>query len=243
MTITNPQITIKNIANIARSVSALLLLLSSSWLLTACGALPDKPRPSTSYDFGPGFGAPNSPVVAPVAVPEASPERTASAAPGLPALVLLEVESSPALDGNALLYRLAYADAQALHPYAQARWSMPPAQLLRQQVRAQLGAMRPLLLAGETVVGAAQPWNLRLELEEFSQVFESASASSGLVRLRASVTQSSAQGERLLGQRGFSVQRPAPSPDAPGGVRALSAATQSAVAELAAWLAQLPQLR
>ncbi len=219
----------------AHSLSALLLFLSSTWLLTACGVLPDKPRPATSYDFGPGFGVPTVLISA----SEVSPERPASPAPGLPALVLLEVESTAALDSNALLYRLAYADAQALHPYAQARWSMPPAQLLRQQVRTQLGAIRPLLLAGESVVGAAAPWNLRLELEEFSQVFETASASSGLVRLRASVTQSSAQGERLLGQRGFSVQRPAPSPDAPGGVRALSAATQGAVTELAAWLAQL----
>lgn len=231
MTLTTQPFTIKKIANFAYSLSASCLFLSSILCLSACGVLPDKPRPSTSYDFGPGPGD----LVAPL--------TATSAAPSLPALVLLEVEASPALDGNALLYRLVYADAQALHPYAQARWSMPPAQLLRQQVRAQLGALRPLLLAGESVAGAAQPWNLRLELEEFSQVFETASSSSGLVRLRASVTQSSAQGERLLGQRGFSVQRPAPSPDAPGGVRALSAATQAAVAELAAWLAQLPQLR
>ena len=198
------------------------LLLSTLALVTAC-ALPDKPRPSTSYDFGPG----------------AAPETTAATTQNLPALVLLDVEFSPALDGAALLYRLAYADAQALHPYAQARWSMPPAQLLRQQARTQLGATRPILAAGETLAGSATPWTLRLELEEFSQVFQTPTASSGLVRLRASVSQPSPQGDRLIGQRWITVQRPAPTADAPGGVRALSAATQAAVAELGSWLVQL----
>lgn len=191
-------------------------------VLTAC-ALPDKPRPSTSYDFGPGTAI----------------QTPASTAQNLPALVLLDVEFSAALDGTALLYRLAYADAQALHPYAQARWSMPPAQLLRQQARTQLAATRPVLSPGESVAGGAAPWQVRLELEEFSQVFETPTASSGLVRLRASVSQPTPQGERLIAQRWITAQRPAPSADAPGGVRALSAATQAAVAELGVWLGQL----
>jgi cholesterol transport system auxiliary component len=214
--------TIKNIASKVCFSRLRPLFLLSMVALTAC-ALPEKPRPSTSYDFGPG----------------AVPATTAGTTQSLPALVLFDIEYSPALDSTALLYRLAYADAQALSPYAQARWSMPPAQLLRQQVRAQLGATRPILAPGETLAGNAAPWSVRLELEEFSQVFESPSVSSGLVRLRASVSQPSAQGDRLLGQRWITVQRPAPTADAPGGVRALSAATQAAVAELGSWLGQL----
>lgn len=194
-------------------------------LITGC-ALPDKPRTTTAYDFGPGSSV--------AAAPSA-----ASPAPSLPAIVLLEVEATPALDGQALLYRLAYADAQALLPYAQARWSMPPAQLLKKEARARLGAARPILAAGESVAGNPAPWQLRLELEEFSQVFEAPAASNGLVRLRASVTQPSPQGERLIGQRWVTAQRPAATADAPGGVRALSAATQAALDEIDAWLRQL----
>ncbi len=218
---------IKKAANGGHSAGKSLLVLSvlrvSTVLVLSACALPDKPRPSTSYDFGPGAAL-------------ATPANTAQ---NLPALVLLEVEFSAALDGTALLYRLAYADAQALHPYAQARWSMPPAQLLRQQARTQLAATRPILATGESLAGAAAPWQVRLELEEFSQVFETPTASSGLVRLRASVSQPSPQGDRLIGQRWITAQRPAPSADAPGGVRALSAATQAAVGELGAWLGQL----
>jgi hypothetical protein len=55
--------------------------------------------------------------------------------------------------GNAVLYRLAYADAQQLRPYSQARWSQPPAQLLQQRLREQLGLRRAVLKADD---GAAQ---------------------------------------------------------------------------------------
>ena len=201
-------------------------------LLTGC-ALPDKPRPATSYDFGPGSAASTASTV----------PTAANAAQALPALVLLEVEATPALDGQALLYRLAYADAQALLPYAQARWSMPPAQLLKQAARARLGAARPILAAGESAPGNPTPWQLRLELEEFSQIFDAPASSHALVRLRVNVTQVSPQGERLVGQRWVTAQRPAATADAPGGVRALSAATQAALEEIDAWLRQLPPSR
>jgi cholesterol transport system auxiliary component len=47
-------------------------------------------------------------------------------------------------------------------------------------------------------------------------------------------------GEKLLAQRLFALQRPAPSADAAGGVRALTAAADAAVQELGQWLQQLP---
>ena len=59
-------------------------------------------------------------------------------------------------------------------------------------------------------------------------------------RLRATLVQGSAAGDILLGQRSFVVQRPAPTPDAAGGVRALTAATNAAVEEVEQWLGQFP---
>ena len=217
---------IRTVAFCAGKARLNVFILALSVWVAGC-ALPDKPRPSVSYDFGPG------------AVRETTGAATAQQA----ALILAEVETSAALEGTAVLYRLAYADAQALYPYAQARWSMPPAQLVRQQARAQLGATRAVLSSGdiaESTARTATPRQVRLELEEFSQVFESPSASSGLVRLRVSVTQASPQGERLIAQRVIRVQRPAPTADAPGGVRALTLATEAAMADLDAWLRQLP---
>jgi cholesterol transport system auxiliary component len=194
-------------------------------MLTAC-ALPSAPPRATVYDFGPG----------------ALITQPANRMAALPPLALAEVEASAALDSTAVLYRLAYTDALVLRPYAQARWSMAPAQLVRQRVREHLSLRRAVLNPGESASAGASPANpvtLRLELEEFSQLFESATASTGLVRLRATVLQTGGAGEKLMGQKTFIVQSPAPSADAAGGARALTAATDAAVLELDQWLQQL----
>lgn len=196
-----------------RALSAFLL----AWLLPGCSSLPSAPVRPVVYDFGPGA-------------------LTASARtnPALPPIVLQEVKTPPALDSAAVLYRLAYSDAQQLRPYAQARWSMPPAQLVRQRLRESLSLRRAVVDPGESSV----PLTLRVELQEFSQLFDTAQNSSGLVRLRATLIEVKGGADRLVAQQVFVVQRPAASPDAPGGVRALMAATDAAIEEIGAWLQQ-----
>ena len=83
------------------------------------------------------------------------------------------------------------------------------------------------------------PLTLRLELEEFSQLFERPGTSVGLLRLRATVVQANAPAEPTLAQRMVIVQRPAASADAAGGVRALTIATDAAIQEIDAWLKTL----
>ena len=225
--------TLAGLASATIGQRRLMLATLSLGVAAALGgcALADKPQRAAVYDFGPG-----DPAEAPATNPPA-----ASLAP----LALAEVEAPPALDNTALVYRLAYDDVQQLRPYAHTRWSMPPAQLLRQRLRAHLGLRRAVLNPGEGAVAShpapgadAGVRLLRVELEEFSQVFESSTRSAGLVRLRATVVRPTAAGEILLAQRVFSAQRPAPSADAAGGVRALTQATDSAIRELDQWLQQ-----
>ena len=203
---------------------AALFVFTAAAVLAGC-ATPDKPVRATLYDFGPG-------AVTPPAV----------AAQSLPPLVLAEIEASGALDGSSVLYRLGYADAHQLRPYAQARWSAPPPQLIRQRLREQLARERPVLDVGEGAVlarsGGAMPRVLRIELQEFSHFFESQTQSWGLLRLRATLTENTAAGEKLLGQRSLVVRQPAPTADASGGVRALAAATDAAAGEIGQWLLQ-----
>jgi cholesterol transport system auxiliary component len=153
---------------------------------------------------------------------------------------LATVAAPAALDSSALLYRLGYADAQQLRPYANARWSMPPAQLLQQRLRERLAEQRTVLTPDQAATlrnnGPTQPWLLRVELEEFSQWFDTPEKSSGQLRLRATVTQDTATGTRLLGQRNFAVQRAAPRPDAGGAVPAMAMASDAANDELLQWL-------
>jgi cholesterol transport system auxiliary component len=205
---------------------ALVLLL-----LAGCGALPDKPARATLYDFGPGPAAPAT---------LASP-----AAAALPTLALAEIESNTRLDGTQILYRLGYADANELRPYGQSRWSLPPAQLLRQRLRDALAERRTVLGPEEAATIARAegkvPDTLRISLDEFSHYFESAGSSVGLVRMRATLIRGTTGGDRVLGQRSFTVRRPAPSADAAGGVKALAAATDTAVAEIVQWVDQQPR--
>ena len=207
--------------------------LLATLIVSGCAALPDKPLRAVSYDFGPGVVA-------------ASAVQTSNASTALPPIALAEIDSSAALNSGAVLYRLMYFNAQELRPYAQARWSMPPAQLLRQRVSAQLGKNRAVLSPGDAIAGSAGstgPWAVRLELEEFSHLFESTTVSTGLLRLRATAVQPTAQGEKLLGQRTFVIQRPAPSADVAGGVRALTAASDAVVLEVDQWLQTLQPAR
>ena len=222
--------TIKRIAARAYPSSA-AAIFGALLLLAGCSALPSPPTRPVLYDFGPG-------VVAPAPTDRRAP---------LPPLALADVDAPGLPEGsNAVLYRLAYSDAQQLRPYSQARWSQPPAQLVQQRLREHLGQRRAVLKADD---GAAQardpaqggklPLVLRVELEEFSHLFTSATESAGVVRLRATVVDLTPAGEALRGQRVFTVRTPARTADAAGGVAALAQASTQAARELGEWVDSL----
>ncbi|MBK7052909.1 MAG: membrane integrity-associated transporter subunit PqiC [Rhodoferax sp.] len=213
----------KSIAACAYSTCGRGLFLALILTLTGCAAS-NRPARPVVYDFGPGSTAVPSQQAAP-----------------LPPLVIAGIDAHPSLDSTAIVYRLAYANDQQLKAYALARWSMSPAQLVRQRLREKLGERRALFNMGEGgAPGVATPLILRIQLEEFSHLFETPEQSAGLLRLRATVvTRTTLTGEKLVAQRNVLVRRPAPSADAPGGVRAMTAATDAAVQEIDQWLQEL----
>lgn len=230
--------TMNSVAASARQhcLKRIFCLISVLALATGCSVI-DKPTRATMYDFGPGERSTQlstwSPAPAPVP------------ATALPPLAIADIATAGgALENQSVLYRLGYVDDQQLRPYSQARWTMPPAQLVRQRMRERLSQQRVVLTAREGVaLNRSQNANLpllRLELEEFSQLFSAPDASIGLIRLHATLVDITPAGERLVAQRNLSVQRPATSADAAGGVRALTAATDAAIDELDQWLRQMP---
>ncbi|GAA3999104.1 ABC-type transport auxiliary lipoprotein family protein [Comamonas faecalis] len=209
-------------------IRTLLLAGALALLAGGCSVLPQPPAHAAIYDFGPPAAQ----------APAAQAQR-------LPAIALAEVQTlGLPEDSTALLYRLAYANAQQLRPYAQARWSQPPATLLTAALQEQLGQQRPVLLgdAGLTqqLAGGGLPAVLRVQLEEFSQVFDTPQTSAALVRVRATLSRASGQGEALQGQRLFTARVPADTPDAAGGARALTQASRQVATELAQWLQSQP---
>ena len=105
---------------------------------------------------------------------------------------------------------------------------MAPAQLLQQRARQRLARFANVLSVGDT----SQELLLKLELDDYSQVFDSEQASRVQVRLRASLI---ANG-RFLAQRSFAANRPAPTANAAGAVRGLAGATDALLDELARWV-------
>lgn len=152
-----------------------------------------------------------------------------------PPFLLTEVHATYWLDNTMMHYRLAYANDQQTRSYANSRWNMPPANLFEQRFKARISA------AGGTVLpamdGTREGILLRLELDDFSQQFDAADRSAAQVALRVSAFKKGA----LLGQKTFRQILSALSADADGGARALTDATDRAIDDAIAWLAEMQQ--
>lgn len=147
-------------------------------------------------------------------------------APGLP-VGGLAVRASSWLDAPAQLYRLDYADPLRRHAYANSRWAAPPAELLERALQRHVVFGQPDF--------AGRGCRLALVLDTLEQRFSSERASEVVLEVRARLLPS--HGDGPLARRAFAVRRPAPTPDARGGVTATQAAAQALADEMARWLA------
>ncbi|MBE0619049.1 MAG: membrane integrity-associated transporter subunit PqiC [Burkholderiales bacterium] len=191
--------------------AALLLSLS---LLASCAIGPQTREGMVNYDFG-----------LPPAGKEANPRLQQD-------LIIPGVTAPAWMDNSGIYYRLAYQDAARPQAYALSHWVMSPAALLGQRLRANIARAST---AGVFVPadGVRADYTLRLELEEFSQVFEAADRSRAVLRLRASLIRQ----HGIVAQQVFNVEHAAATPNAEGGVRALIAASDAAADKLIDWLA------
>ena len=200
----------------ASRAGAGLFTLAAALLLGGCASRGPLP---TYYDFGP----PASPVAV----------ATQAATPALPVLVVADANGPSWLDNQRMYYRLLYADAQQSRPYAYNRWNTPPLQLLSQRLKTRV-AQSGVKVLSTTDAAAGMPL-LRIDVDDFSQAFDTQTQSSGHVSLRASLF----RGHRLIDQKTFSRSGPAGSADAQGGAQALAAASDAIAADLLAWLGTL----
>jgi cholesterol transport system auxiliary component len=152
----------------------------------------------------------------------------------LPALSIAEPTVPTWLDRQTMMYRLAYANDLQPHAYASSRWTSPPVQLFTQRLKARIGQVGGMVVPASD--GALNALTLHIEADDFSQVFNGPTESFANISVRASILR-----DRLLvGQKTFSTRMPAPTPDAQGGVRALSQASDAVIDDMTRWLATLP---
>jgi cholesterol transport system auxiliary component len=148
-------------------------------------------------------------------------------------LRIAHIEMPAWLQDTGLYYRLAYRHDNAIAVYANSDWAAPPAGMLEQRLRNALAdrGWRAVVGPGSN---AQANFTLHVRLDDFSQVFTSASESFGV--LDATVTLIGA-GDAVLAQRHFRFRVAAPTADAAGGVKALDAASQDFAQQLRDWLA------
>lgn len=195
----------------------------AAMLLAGC-ATPRTQTPTAIYDFGL-----ERPSVASSAADASSSEPRLSAS-------LLVAATSPAwLDNAAIQYRLLYHDPARSYTYASSRWAAAPATLLTQRIKDRIAGVNNdgVVSTGD---GVRADYALRLELEEFTQVFDTPHQSRAVIKLRASLIERNTRS--LVAQRSFSLAQAAPSANAEGAVRALTEASGKLIENLIDWLAE-----
>lgn len=146
----------------------------------------------------------------------------ANSAPSYSSLLPVDAVTSPqALHHQHIRYRLAYDNPSQVLAYAESRWTAPPAELMNQMVHASMGT--------PTLNGC----HVAIQLTVFDHVFDSPANSHGLVQMQATVMAKKSRHE--VGRKRFQHSLQASSPDARGGVSALSQAAQAGLDEVFAW--------
>lgn len=181
-------------------------------LVSACALGTHSLEPQQVFDFGP-------------------PQVALEGVPSAKTVVVPAVDTSSRLESSGVAYRLGYAQTNEPKVYANSKWAMPPAELLTRRIRSDLALRMNVIASGTALTDSV----LRVELDEFSQIFDSSERSRGVVQFRATLLRNG----KVLGQRSFVADEAAPTPDAQGGVAALSASTGKAVQALGAWVAQI----
>jgi cholesterol transport system auxiliary component len=200
-------------------VLASLAAIVTAAVLSGCALTRSAPQ-TVTYDLGPAAALPAPNAGAP----------SLQAQQKLPSIRIAQTDGPTWMDGNSLYYRLQYAQAQRLQPYATQRWVMSPTRLFDDRLREAVAARGALTWFGDTSVPA-----LKVDMLEFEQVFDSATTSHGVVRVRATVYL-----RGMIGQQTFEARQPAPSADGAGGVKALADGSDAVIGSMLDWLATLP---
>ncbi|MBX3630363.1 MAG: membrane integrity-associated transporter subunit PqiC [Nitrosomonas sp.] len=188
-------------------------------LLTGCTVIP-KPDSSTAiYNFA--VYAPS-----PVERPEQHIVKNGKK------ILIPQITAPSWLDTPAIHYRLAYHNAAQSYTYANSRWSSPPAFLLTQQIKQKIAADTHHLVIKDSSVAIVE-YELHIEIEEFSQIFNTLSDSYVSIRFRASLVNNA---HRLVAQKIFSTSHATATADAAGAVDSFTIASNRLMNELVEWL-------
>lgn len=162
-----------------------------------------------------------------LAIYDLGPSAAAAEKPSALSLAL-EVRAPLWFDSLGINYRLLYAEPARLREYARARWAGSPASLIQQRLMRELG----LISSGQGRTACL----LRIDIAEFSQVFDSPVVSRGVLTGRAQWLDRS---RSKLAEREINIGIAAGESNSRAGVAALTASVGQLTALLRSWEGEL----
>lgn len=162
-----------------------------------------------------------------LAIYDLGPSAIAAEKPSALSLAI-EVRAPLWFDSLGINYRLLYAEPARLREYARARWAGSPASLIQQRLTRELG----LISSGQGRTACL----LRIDIAEFSQVFDSPAVSRGVLTGRAQWLDRS---RSQLAEREINIGIAAGESNSRAGVAALTASVGQLTALLRSWEGEL----
>jgi cholesterol transport system auxiliary component len=154
-------------------------------------------------------------------------------------IALAPIQAPSWLRTSALIYRLDYEAPVHPRAYTQSQWIAPPSEMLTLRLRNRISAVNDGFTL-ERLRQDADGYRLEVTLDNFSQRFPSPDESRCVVILSVTIVQ---HGDRVLAQKTFAAERPAPGANAAGAVGCLMDASDSNFDQILAWLrATLPTI-
>jgi cholesterol transport system auxiliary component len=185
-------------------------------LLAGCTLTPQKTPPVSMYDFGP------------------TPQLESGHPVFLRANIQVAEISAPVwLDTQSIRYRLAYHNPAQTYAYTSSRWVAPPAKLLTERIKQHFATHIDQEDKIRESVSLAN-YLLKIELEEFIQIFENQNSSWVKIRLRVSLYEQKTRS--LMAQRNFLGEQLTESTDAEGAVAGLIKVGDGLSSELIQWI-------
>jgi cholesterol transport system auxiliary component len=145
-------------------------------------------------------------------------------------LIVADVSQPSWMRTRDMFYRLDYAPPPRPQRYTVNQWVATPGELVTQRLRQTVQAVN----AGFTLTfSGVADYVLDSSLDEFTQAFTTPTDSQCIVQVRASLRRTD---DRIVGQRVFRIEIPAPTPDAAGAALCLAAAVNRGSDEIVQWL-------
>jgi cholesterol transport system auxiliary component len=183
-----------------------ILLLTSSLIisiLAACVPINKTKQNTAVYDFG-------------LSVPSESNQQITLK------ILLEEPVAAEPLNHNKIRYRLNYQNPSRVFYYTESRWAATPSELFSSKLSKMVNLTN-------------NPTNcsLKLKIEAFDHVFQTAATSDGIVQLSALVVER--KSKKIVSSQLITESVMSPSPNAQGGTVALQQASENALKKVINW--------